>query len=101
MYSLHFQSERTYALLYLSDYELNQRLNLDWESCYKCCDSLVFIHQVQIIKCQKPSHVFFVSRTRVMAFNIIKCSLGLVVYLDAAVLFIMDACQNISYFCGD
>ena len=36
-----------------------------------------------------------------MAFNIIKCSLGLVVYLDAAVLFIMDACQNISYFCGD
>ena len=39
-----------------------------------------------------------------MAFNIIKCSLGLVVCLDAAVLFIrhasrtnildMDACQN-------
>ena len=48
-----------------------------------------------------------------MAFNIIKYSLGLVVYLDAAVLFIsqlhasrtnildMDACQNRSYFCGD
>ena len=47
------------ALLYLCDYELNQRLNLDWQSCYKCCDSLVFIHQVHIIKCQKPSHVFF------------------------------------------
>ena len=22
------------ALLYLCDYELNQRLNLDWQSCY-------------------------------------------------------------------
>ena len=110
MYSLHFQSEGTY-LLYLYDYELNQRLNLDWQSCYAVTHWYSFIHQLQITKWQKFTSVFL-SRTRVMPFNIIKCSLGLVVCLDAAVLFSNMRLEQIywtwmhvkivsSYFCGD
>ena len=86
MYSFHFQSERTYALLYLCDYELNQRLNLDWQSCYAVTHWYQLATNYKMAKTY--SCFFFKSRTRVMAFNSIKCSLGLVVCLDAAVLFI-------------